>query len=125
MHQVHDESHQQAAVTGVFVCYQVHQLYSVKHGGGRFTPCLREFMGGGHQLIHGLGGFGFGHTNNGGQQLFGGKVRSVSQPGRVECSGKIFELLGGSHTGEHPHVGEGDHGLGFGVAVFVVAVWCI
>ena len=119
VNQVHDEGDEQTAVTGVLASNNLHELSCVSDecvvGAGQLRCRLDK-------LLNSRGGGLFGHADNLGQQLLGGELHTLCQPVGLERLGKLCQLLGGAHTGEHAHLGQGDDGFRLGVAVLVVAV---
>ena len=119
VYQVHDEGNQQAAVAGVLAGNNLYELGRVSNervfGAGQLCCRLNE-------LLNSRSGGLFGHANNLGQQLLGGKLHALCQPVSLERLRQFCQLLGGTHTGQHAHLGQGDDGFGLGVAVLVVAV---
>ena len=119
MHQVHDECDEQAAVAGVLAGNNLYELSGVSNervvGAGQLCCHLDELFNSGCGSV-------FGHANNLGQQLLGGKLHALCQPVSLECLRQFCQLFGGPHTGEHAHLGQRDDGFGLGVAVLVVAV---
>ena len=119
VNQVHDESDEQTAVAGVLAGNNLHELSGVSDDGvlGVGQLCCRL-----DKLLNSRGGGLFRHANNLGQQLFGGKLHTLCQPVGLERLGKLCQLRGGAHTGEHAHLGQRNDGFRLGVAVLVVAV---
>ena len=122
VYQVHDECYEQTAVAGVLAGNDLHELRGISNSSvfGVGQLCCRL-----DKLLNSRGGGLFGHANDLGQQLLGGKFHTLCEPVSLERLGKLCQLRGGAHTGEHTHRGQRNNGFGLGVAILVVAVRCI